>query len=289
MEEARARAKRMAKKIRKQGTRVKHTSRKATAAKALSGSSVFDRLGGGIVPIVLSIAILVCLGIVFLLTYETIAASNFFRLKNVNVTGTDRASSIDIEKIVTANAEKPGVWNADLLAIKQKIENVTFVKTAAVSRRLPSGLNVTVTERVPVAIVRLHAGDFLADGEGVLLEPAKAEEKQLPFALLGWSEEKSEKAAKENSERLRMYQKMLTEWRDYDLAKRVKQVDITDLREPRATLEDSGMPVTIMLSRDNFGKQLADGIKAIVGKGSMFEGVNLVGQNLVLVPRKQAK
>ena len=125
----------MAKKIRKQGTRVKHTSRKATAAKALSGSSVFDRLGGGIVPIVLSIAILVCLGIVFLLTYETIAASNFFRLKNVNVTGTDRASSIDIEKIVTAKAEKPGVWNAELLAIKQKMENVTFVKTAAVSRR----------------------------------------------------------------------------------------------------------------------------------------------------------
>ena len=224
----------------------------------------------------------------YLLTYETIAASNFFRLKNVKVTGTDRASASDIEKIVTSNAEKPGVWNADILAIKQKIENVTFVKTAAVSRRLPSGLNVTVTERVPVAIVRLGGGDFLADGEGVILAPAKSDEKQIPFTMLGWNEEKSEKAAKENSERLKMYQKMLAEWKDYDLAKRVKQVDISDLREPKATLEDSGMPVTIMLSRDNFGKQLADGIKAIVGKGTMFEGVNLVGQNLVLVPRKQA-
>lgn len=279
----------MAKKIRKQGTRVKHTTRKVSAAKDSTGVSIFNRLGGGIVPIVLSVAILGCLGIVFLLTYETIGASNFFRLRNVNVSGTDRASASDIEKIVTANAEKPGVWNADLLAIKQKIENVTFVKTAAVSRSLPSGLNATVIERVPVAIVRLGGGDFLADAEGVILAPAKAEEKQIPFAMLGWSEEKSEKAAKENSERLKMYQKMLTEWKDYDLAKRVKQVDMTDLREPKATLEDSGMPVTIMLSRDNFGKHLADGIKAIVGKGTMFEGVNLVGQNLVLVPRKQAK
>jgi len=277
----------MAKKIRKQGARVKHTTRKATT-KSSTDVSIFDRLGSGIVPIVLSIGLIACLGIVFFLTYETIAASNFFRLRNVKVTGTDRASASDIEKIVTANAEKPGVWNADLLAIKQKIENVTFVKTAAVSRRLPSGLNVTVTERVPVAIVRLGGGDFLADGEGVILAPAKADEKQIPFALLGWSEEKSEKAAKENNERLKMYQKMLAEWKDYDLAKRVKQVDISDLREPKATLEDSGMPVTIMLSRDNFGKQLADGIKAIVGKGTMFEGVNLVGQNLVLVPRKQA-
>jgi len=278
----------MAKKIRKKGTRVRHTSRK-DSAKVSSGISIFDRLGGGIVPLVLSVAILGCLGIVFLLTYETIAASNFFRLRNVKVSGTDRASSSDIEKIVSANAEKPGVWNADLLAIKQKIENVTFVKTAAVSRRLPSGINVTVTERVPVAIVRLGSGNYLADAESVILAPAKADEKQIPFALLGWSEEKSEKAAKENSERLKMYQKMLTEWKDYDLAKRVKQVDISDLREPKATLEDSGMPVTIMLGRENFGKQLSDGIKAIVGKGAMFEGVNLVGQNMVLVPRKQAQ
>ncbi len=277
----------MAKKIRKQGTRVKHTSRKRSE-QGSTGASVFDQIGGGIVPLVLCVAIVGCLGTVFFLTYETIAASSFFRLRNVSVSGTDRASASDIEKIVTANAEKPGVWNADLLSIKQKIENVTFVKTAAVSRRLPSGLNVTVTERVPIALVRIGDGDFLADGDGVILAPSKTEEKQIPFTMLGWSEEKSEKAAKENAERLKMYQKMLAEWKDYDLAKRVKQVDISDLREPKATLEDSGMPVTIMLSRDNFGKQLADGIKAIVGKGMMFEGVNLVGQNLVLVPRKQA-
>lgn len=276
----------MAKKVRKKGARVKHTSRKETAKG--SGVSVFDRLGGGIVPLVLSIVLVGCLGIVFLLTYETIADSSFFRLRNVSVSGTDRASATDIEKIVNANAEKPGVWNADLLAIKQKIENVTFVKTASVSRRLPSGINVTVTERVPVAIVRLSGGDYLADSEGTVLAPAAADEKKIPFAMLGWNEEKSVNAAKENNERLKMYQKMLTEWKDYDLAKRVKQVDITDLREPKATLEDSGMPVTIMLGRENFGKQLADGIKAIVGKGTMFQGVNLVGQNMVLVPRKQA-
>jgi hypothetical protein len=30
-----------------------------------------------------------------------------------------------------------------------------------------------------------------------------------------------------------------------------------------------------------------NGIKAIVGKGDMFEGVNLVGSNMVLAPRKQ--
>ena len=80
---------------------------------------------------------------------------------------------------------------------------------------------------------------------------------------------------------------MIAEWRDYDLASRVRSVDLADLREPKATLEDSGLPVTIMLGREGFGQQLSNGIKAIVGKGNMFEGVNLVGQNMVLVPRKQ--
>lgn len=280
--------KNMARKVRKKGARVRHTSRR-NEPKTSSGIHGLGGLGRSIVPLGLSAAIVACLLIVLFLTYESVAASGFFRLRSVNIEGTDRASAADIEKIVTANAERPGVLSADLLAIKQKIENVTFVRTASVSRRLPSSINVTVTERIPIAIVRLNHGDYLADNEGTLLAPATAEEKRIPFAMIGWNEEKSDKAAKENLERLKMYQKMLAEWRDYDLARRVKYVDIADLREPKATLEDSGMPVTIMLGRENFGKQLADGIKAIVGKGSMFEGVDLIGQNMVLVPRRQQK
>jgi cell division septal protein FtsQ len=281
----------MSKKVRNKGSRVKHTKRSAAArtAKRPSDWSIFEKLGGSIVPLVLSVAIVVCLGLVVLLTYGTISESEFFKLKAISVAGTDRASRNDIEKIVNSNAEKTGVWNADLLSIKQKIEKVTFVKTAAVSRSLPSGINVAITEREPVAIVRVNSGDYLTDAEGTILAPATAEEKKVPFAMLGWNEEKSERAGKENLERLKMFQNMLSEWKDYDLVSRVKSVDLADMREPMATLEDSGMPVTITLARENFGKQLADGIKAIVGKGNMFEGVDLVGQNMVLVPRKQAR
>ena len=231
--------------------------------------------------------IVVCLAVILGLTYETVAASPFFGLRKVNVLGIDRASGTDIEKIVRANADRSGVWNADLLEIKQKIEKVTFVKSASVTRDLPSGITVKVNERIPVAIARIGGGDFLVDGEGEVLAPAEKQEKELPFAMLGWDEAKSEKAGKENIERLKTYQKMIAEWRDYDLVSRVKMVDLADLREPKAVLEDSGLPVTIMLTRDNFGQQLSSGIKAIVGKGNMFEGVNLNGPNMVLVPRKQ--
>jgi hypothetical protein len=244
-------------------------------------------LGDRIVPLAICGFIVVCLAVILGLTYETVAASPFFGLRTVRVRGTERASRSDIEKIIRANADRPGVWNADLLEIKQKVEKVTFVKSASVTRDLPSGITVKVNERVPVAIARIGGGEFLVDGEGEILAPVEKQEKELPFAMLGWDEAKSEKAGKENIERLKTYQKMVAEWRDYDLVSRVKMVDLADVREPKAVLEDSGLPVTIMLTRDNFGAQLSSGIKAIVGKGNMFEGVSLNGPNMVLVPRKQ--
>lgn len=278
----------MAKRQKRTGTRSRATNSGDSKRVRKAGTLSFSKsLGDKVVPLAISGFILLCLTVIFGLTYETLAASDFFDLRTVDVRGASRASNADIEKIVRANAERSGVWNADLLEIKQKIEKVTFVKTASVTRELPSGITVKVDERIPIAIVRIGGTDYFADGEGHILAPAEKTETDLPFAMLGWDEAKSEKAGKENLGRLKMYQKMVTDWRDYDLLTRVKSVDLADLQEPRAVLEDSGLPVTIMLGRENFGQQLSSGIKAIVGKGNMFEGVNLVGQNMVLVPRKR--
>ena len=83
-----------------------------------------------------------------------------------------------------------------------------------------------------------------------------------------------------------MYQKMQADWKEFDLASRVLSVNLEDLREPRAYIEDSGTTVSIALGRDKFGEYLKRGINAIVGKGGTFEAVNLVGQNMILAPRK---
>ena len=53
---------------------------------------------------------------------------------------------------------KAGVWNADLADIRAKIEKFPFVKTAAVSMVLPSGIRVNITERIPAAVVHFSPG-----------------------------------------------------------------------------------------------------------------------------------
>lgn len=280
----------MAAKTKKKPTTIKTAKSVANRRAAKSRRNTKSGAGSGrnfVLPFFLSFSILVCLAALGFLGYRTVTASNFFDVRLIEVRGTERASKKDIERIVSAQSGQSGVWNADLAEIKQRIEKIPFVKSASVSQVLPNGIRVDIRERIPKAIVRLAGGDFLVDAEGQMLSPVEGNEEKLPFPLTGWDEAKSEKAMKDNLERIKLYQKMLGDWQDSDLAARVRTVNLADLRDPRAITEDSGTTVSIAVGRENFGQQLSNGIKAIVGKGMTFEAVNLVGQNMILAPRKK--
>ena len=261
--------------------------RRSAPAPRRSAGTTTGRVRNTLLPLFLSFCILVCLVAIGVLSYQTVTASEFFNVSKVDVYGTERSSATDIRKVVEMQTEKTGVWNADLAAIKEKLERMQWVRAVAVSRVLPTGIRVHVFERVPQAAVKINGETMLVDSEGRVIAPARPKEEAFPFPLTGWNETKSEAAQKENVERVRTYQKMLLEWKEYSLSTRVVSVDLSDMREPRAFIEDSGTTVSIALGREKFGEYLRKGINAVVGKGDMFEAVNLVGQNMILAPRRQ--
>lgn len=224
----------------------------------------------------LSGALLLCIGVLAAVFYQTAAGSPFFKVRNIEIRGNVRTSPEDIRRLVVAETEKTGVWNSDIAAIKAKIEKFPFVKSAALSRELPAGIRVDITERVPAAIVRLKAGDHVVDTDGNILVVAK-DEKNLPFTLLGWDETKSEKAQNDNLARLKLYAKMVDEWRQFDLVSRVKMVDLSNVREPSATIEDSGRAIAVFVAKDNLGKSLRSAIEAVAGKGEKVRSVDAAG------------
>ena len=238
-----------------------------------SGPSRFSRY---FLPGVLSVVILGALGALTVLGYQTVTASNFFQVKTIDVAGVDRASTDEIKRIVSGDTQRTGVWNADLPDIRQKIEKLPFVKFAAVSRVLPNGLKVVVTERVPIAVVKVSTGNFLIDADGELLAPPKTDDSSL-MIITGWDEAKSEKALKDNQTRMKIFQKMVADWGEFGLAKRVKSIDLADLQEPKATIEDSGKDIPITLARDNYAKSLKSAIEAIAGKGDKVRSVDSAG------------
>ena len=221
------------------------------------------------------VGILAALGFLLFMGYRTVTASEFFDVKTIDINGVNRTSKDEIERVVRAQTEKSGVWNADLKEIKSGIERMIMVKSAVVSRVLPDGMRVNVIERVPQAVVRLGGGEFWVDEDAVVLGAVGKNDSRPPFVLRGWDESKSEKSVKENQERVKVYLKMLNDWKEFDLSKRVSAVDLSDLQTPQAIVPDSGEAVTVILAKDNFSKRLQRGLEIIAKKGKEIKSVDL--------------
>lgn len=261
----------MARKRRSNASSVKLKAQKNTRKKS---SHNFGRF---LLPLSICVVLIVVTGLIVALGYSTATSSEFFKLSEVEVAGNDRTSADEIKRIVTSSVEKSGVWNADISELRAKIEKFPFVKTAAVSVALPAGIRVNITERQPAAAVRLSFGDYLVDGEGVVLAAINTNEKAFPVIMHGWDESKTEKAVGDNQARLKLYKKMVDEWQQFDLSNRVKQLNLTSVREPVAVVEDSGRDIGITLAKDNFGKNLKTALDALNGKGAKIKSVDAGG------------
>jgi len=253
----------------KAATKRRTVSKRASVDEAAIGKIVIGIVVGG--------SLLFGIAYFGLMGYRTAVASKFFEVKNVDIRGADRASADDIKRIVLTNSEKTGVWQADLAAVREKIEKLPFVRTASVSAAMPATIRVSINERVPVAIVRLSSGDQLIDGDGVILAPVTKPEASMPFVMRGWDESKTANAPADNLARIKLYKKMVEDWREFGLADRVKEINLADLREPSATIVDSGRSIGVTLAKDNFAKGLKSAIEAVSGKGDKIRSVNAEG------------
>lgn len=267
------------------------TKRKTSTAAKGRRASAANNINAGkflsvIFPVIFIVGIVFCLGFLVLMGFRTATASSFFDVKTIDVRGLNRASQSEIEALVNRQVSKSGVFNADLAQIKGDIEELKSVKTASVSRVLPDGIRVNLKERTPIAVVSLESGDYWADEDGVLLGKVEKTEERPPFALKGWDESKTLRAFDENKERVKIYAQMLQEWRDFEISKRVREVNLQDLQEIQAVVQDSGEPVRIILGKDDFGKRLREALKAIANKGKEIESVTFNGQSFVAQPRE---
>ena len=85
--------------------------------------------------------------------------------------------------------------------------------------------------------------------------------------MRGWDEAKTDKARKDNQERVRFFKKCMEDWQKFELAERVKAVNLTICRISQATVEDSGETVSVFLGKEDFGKRLQTGLENLAGRG----------------------
>src|SRR5687768_10851593 len=112
------------------------------------------------VPSVLKTVLAVALGLLAYLGYRTAVSASFFQVKAVDVAGTSRSSREEIRAAVM-RLSNAGVWQADLEVIAKELKELPWVRDAVVTRVLPDGLRVRVTEREPRVIARTAAGKLV--------------------------------------------------------------------------------------------------------------------------------
>ncbi len=205
-----------------------------------------------------------CVGVVCFTAYRTAASSSFFELRTIDVSGVSQGSEDQIKALVRRAGGVRGVWQTDLATISAELERQPWVRTAVVSRVLPSGLRVRITERTPRAVVRTAAGRFVwVDDDGVTVGTVAPTQNAPAFFMRGWDESGTESGRTENRRRVEQYLELSREWEAAGVASRVSEVNLDDLRDVRTQLTGDDSQIEVRLGRDDLTKRLRQSLEAL--------------------------
>jgi cell division protein FtsQ len=209
------------------------------------------------VPTALKIAFALFAVVAVAIGYRVASSASLFQVHAVEVVGTSRTSSEEIEGLVRRAVSRSGVWRADLSALSAELGRLPGVRRAVVTRVLPDRVRVRVTERVPLAVVRTSAGHFVwVDEDGVILAEMKTSDQMPPFFIRGWNEDGTSDAAQENAERVKKYLEAVREWQGVGLTERVSEINLVDVRDVRAQLSGKDSQIEVRLGAQELGRRL---------------------------------
>lgn len=218
----------------------------------------------GYVPLALRIGLAAVLGLVALVGYRAAASADFFQVRRVETRGAVRASNDEIKASVMKDVGETGVWRADLDQVSKHLEHLPWVRTAIVTRVLPDGIRVRITERQPRAVVRTGSGRFTwVDDDAVYLGEMAPTDQMPAFFLRGWNEENSDAAQVENRQRVTRFLELQREWETHSISERVSEVNLSDLRDVRVQLAGDDSQIEVRLGGQEQGARLQKALSVL--------------------------
>jgi cell division protein FtsQ len=218
----------------------------------------------GYVPLALRIGVIAIILLIAFVGYRAAASASFFQIRRIETKGTARASVDEIQTVVRRDVSQTGVWRADLPELSKHIEHLPWVRTAIVTRVLPDGIRVRITEREPKAVVRTSAGRFVwVDDDAVYLSEMAPTDQMPAFFLRGWNEDNSGEAQAENRERVGKFLELQRDWSGQGLSERVSEVNLLDLRDVRVQLAGDDSQIEVRLGSQDQGARLSKALTVL--------------------------
>src|SRR6476469_8773096 len=207
------------------------------------------------VPLALRIGVVAIIALIAFVGYRAAASASFFQVRTVETRGASRASVDEIKNVVRHDVSETGVWQADLQQLSAHLERLPWVRTAIVTRVLPDGIRVRITEREPKAVVRTASGRFIwVDDDAVYLGEMAPTDQMPAFFLRGWNEDEGGQA--ENRQRVAKFLELQRDWDGQGVSERVSEVNLQDLRDVRVQLAGDDSQIEIRLGGQEQGPRL---------------------------------
>lgn len=174
----------------------------------------------------------------------------------VTLHGVSRAARSSILRIFDPDYGR-SIYLMPIAERRRRLLAVDWVRDASVSRIWPNRVAVRITEREPVAFIRLSTGDSAAphrfaliDADGVILEPQARARYQLPV-LTGIRREQSEAVRRD---RVLRAMKLL---RDLGkLSEHVSEIDVSDPENLKITQQIDSRAIVLVLGNQRYRQRL---------------------------------
>jgi cell division protein FtsQ len=247
----------------------------------------------GYVPAFLKLLLALVAVVLIFAGYRAAASASFFQVRRIEVQGTSRVSVDEVQALIRNDVAKTGVWKADVKGLNARLEKLPWIRTAVVSRVLPDGIRVRITERVPRAVVRTASGRFRwVDDDAVLLGEMLPTDQIPPFFLRGLNEDDPDGARAENRERVARFLEMQKNWDAAGLSERISEVNLNDMKDIRAQLAGDDSQIEIRLGSQD-GKRLKEALDVLDAqrqspRGSLISYLDLGRPKQVLIGHRSS-
>ena len=176
-------------------------------------------------------------------------------VSRITVSGNTKMSSGEVLSLLDGLNGRNMVF-VDLESWRQKLLASPWVADAAIRRVLPGTVDVAISEREPVGIARLGSGLYLIDHRGYIIDEFGPNYAQFDLPIIdGLAAVKHEDGSLIDEARAALVTRLLASLEARpDLAKRISQIDVTDLRDAVVILK--GDTALVRIGDDQFAERL---------------------------------
>lgn len=187
---------------------------------------------------------------------QILSRSSIFKINEVVLLGNKRLSSGEI-MILLEDLKGESLPFVDLGVWRQRLETSAWLESAVIRRVLPSTVEVTVTERVPMGVGRINGALYLVDRSGTVIDEFGPHYFDLDLPVIdGLVHGSSTEGIAVDILRADLAARLLDQlrYKRSDLAKLVSQIDVSDRDDAVVILE--GEQARVHVGSNRFAERL---------------------------------